>query len=351
MGETTRNLAVGTTTLIGVLGLMLMIVLFGNIQQWFARGYPLTITLPEAAGVMRGSPVLLSGIQVGHVEAVYLRRPGTGTGVVLECQIRHDVDIPVQVQASVQTELFAGTSKLALRVHDLPEEELDWLPKDGTAMIEGDVPTIATALTDELRRALDEPMQQLRTITNEFTSLSQEWTHVGANLNRLIGPAEQGNPDELDAEAVAEMEANVPRLLMRAERRLAEMESVIAGIDRYVSDEAMREDFAATVSNARQVSANLGEQVETLSRELSQSVTELRTRYIALADDLSGAIGSMQRLTDDARAGDGTLGRLLRDPRLYENLNDSAERMQSAVDELRLLIQKWEAEGMPLRIF
>jgi hypothetical protein len=57
----------------------------------------------------------------------------------------------------------------------------------------------------------------------------------------------------------------------------------------------------------------------------------------------------MQKLADKARKGDGTVGKLLNDPALYQNFNDAAERIQKAVDEMKLLIEKWKAEGVPVQ--
>ena len=57
----------------------------------------------------------------------------------------------------------------------------------------------------------------------------------------------------------------------------------------------------------------------------------------------------MQKLAAKASDGKGAMGKLLNDPALYDNLNDTAERIGQTADELKLLIEKWKAEGLPVQ--
>ena len=68
-------------------------------------------------------------------------------------------------------------------------------------------------------------------------------------------------------------------------------------------------------------------------------------------DDASATMAAIDAVVAQAASDDSTLGLLLNDPSLYENLDDSAERLQLLMDEARLLIAKWKAEGIPLNVF
>ena len=57
---------------------------------------------------------------------------------------------------------------------------------------------------------------------------------------------------------------------------------------------------------------------------------------------------SLQSVAEKADRGDGSIGKVLNDPALYNNLNDALERMKQALKELQLLIQKWKKEGVPV---
>src|SRR5690606_7609229 len=112
------------------------------------------------------------------------------------------------------------------------------------------------------------------------------------------------------------------------------------GINELINDPELRSDVRATVANARALSETLSTHVDNLSETVNASVQTLRSRYMAVADDLSGVVGSVQTLANQLESGQGTLGRLVNDATLYENLNDAVERTKAALDELRLLIQK-----------
>ena len=71
---------------------------------------------------------------------------------------------------------------------------------------------------------------------------------------------------------------------------------------------------------------------------------------MAVADDVGGAINSIKTTLDTARTGDGTLGKLMKDPALYNNLNDSAERLSKAISELQAFLEKLRKEGIPLKM-
>jgi hypothetical protein len=47
-----------------------------------------------------------------------------------------------------------------------------------------------------------------------------------------------------------------------------------------------------------------------------------------------------------ASAGDGTTGRMVKDPRLNESLTDTTQKLNLTLDEFRKLIDKWKEKGI-----
>jgi phospholipid/cholesterol/gamma-HCH transport system substrate-binding protein len=333
MEERKRNFVVGLTTLGGVAGLIALLMLFGYVPAFLERGYEVRIELPRAAGLYRDSRVRYAGIDVGAVRAVRLQEPPK-TGVIVTALIRPDVRIPERARFSVSQPLFGGGTAVDINIDDDLPEDPRYLPADDSAWVVGEIPDIATTFARELRSAIEQPVAQMERLTVQFEQLSDEWTIVGQNVNALI---EARSPAAVDA---GETPGNMATVLTRLDSRLAEMEQVLAGINRYVDDDELHADIRQTAASARE-----------LSGTAAASVEALRDRYIAVADDLSGAIASMQRTLELAGEPEGTLGKLLADPALYDNLNDAAERLQRTLDEAQLLVQKWRAEGLPVRVW
>ncbi len=319
MTERKRNLVVGITTLAGILGLVALVLIFGYMPRFMKSGYLVQIDLPRAAGLHSTSTISLSGIPIGEVERVELREPA---GVRVFARIRDDVRVPATAVPRVTQPLIGGSSSIEFLFNDTGED-VAYLPRDG-ATVEGEIPS--------LTMSVDRVVGNLERVSQNFEALSAEWTRVGTNINALV---ELRSPDAVDN---GEAAGNLATVLQRTDRRLAELEAVLAGIDRYTGDESLHADIAATAASARSV-----------SEKASASLDTIQERYVALADRLALAIDSIRGVATAAQEGDGTLGRLLQDPRLYNNLNDAAERLQATLDETRLLIQKWKAEGLPVQ--
>ena len=323
MTERNRNMIVGLTTLAGIVGLVVLLLIFGWLPGFMKGGYPIRIELPRAAGLHEGSRVTYSGIDIGVVAEVGLQPP-PDTGVVVTAIIREDVNIPEGVTVSVQERLLGGGATIAIASPEILDGEPDFLGRSGEAVIEGQVPSLAGTVS--------EAMENLEQVTRSFEQVSAEWAQVGENLNQLMALR---SPEAVDA---GEAPANLATVVQRLDERLAEMETVLAGVNAYVGDEELRADVKQTASSLRNV-----------SRKVSGAVDTLQEGYVALADQLSETAESVQGLAVEAREGEGTLGRLINDPSLYQNLNDASQRLQKALDEARLLVQKWKAEGLPVQ--
>ena len=342
MNERSRNVAVGLTVFVGISGLLVMMLLFGYVPTWLERTYPVKVQLPHADGLAQSSPVRLHGITIGTVEQVLLTRPPR-TGVIVTANIREDILLPENVQAVVASPFFGGSTTLELTVPETFETDIAYLPTDGTAQITGRRSSLVGDLGNEMRRAIEQPLGDFERIADHFEAISQEWIIVGRNVNQLVEPRD---PQRIGENAPP---ANLHSIILKTDERLAQLETILDGLSEYTTDQQLRDDIRHTAAHARAITEQLPGQVEQIGANLDQSVTALRNRYVALADDLSGAVAVMQRLAESAERGEGALGKFLTDPSLHDNINETIQRMQHAIDDLRLLIQKWQAEGVPVQ--
>ena len=342
MNERKRNIAVGITALVGLVGLLVMMLLFGYVPQWLERTYTVKVQLPHASGLTQGSRARLNGIDVGAVERVHLPKEAQA-GVIVVTEIRQGVRLPKNVQATVFQPVLGGGPSVEFNVTQPVTEQTAFLPTDGTARVQGTTGSMINRVTKRLRGILDKPIQQLDRVAGDFKQLSNEWTTVGQRVNRLIEPRTVAQVED------GGKQGNLSSAVKRFDARLAQMQRVLDDIEQFAGDEKLKADIRETAANAREVTGKLSQRIDKLSGNINENVAALRKRYIALADDLSKAVGSMQQLADRAQKGEGTVGKLMKDPQLYNNLNDTVQRMQKAIDDLRLLIQKWKSEGLPVQ--
>ena len=346
MTDKTRHVLVGLTAIVGLVGVCGMMLLFGYVPAWLEKGYEIRVYLDNASGLLPDSRVKLSGIDIGRITKVDLRA-APNRGVVMTALIREGMRIPEASKVVVESPLIGGSPKLAFDISHLdPTQPTAMLAMDGSAEIQGQSLTLVSQFAGELEAAIDEPTRQFGQMVEHFNRLAGEWTTVAVNVNQLI---EQRGTEQVDSAAAM---GNLTTVLARADERLAELREVIQGLNQWVNDPRLKDDVLAAAASARALTEKLNQsagRVDGLLETADASLARLATRYVAVADDLSGTLASVRRATDQASTPTGTVGKLLNDPALYQNLNDAAQRLGVVLDELQLLLAKWKEEGLPVQ--
>lgn len=96
---------------------------------------------------------------------------------------------------------------------------------------------------------------------------------------------------------------------------------------------------------------NIKKSIEQITRATEQAQNTLKSiqnlsnvgseQILKIADDLDGTLSQLNQVLAKINEGDGTAGKLLNDGRLYENLLDSSEELQMALEQ----IKKWAADA------
>ncbi len=353
MASQKRNLAVGITGLLGLVGLAAMLLLFGYIPGFFEPGYRVDVIMPTSGGLTAGSRVRMADMDIGRVERVAMLDPANPQrGVRVELAIRSDFRIPEEAEISVKaTAPIGGTPVLIMDVRhlrDVPVEAIAYVPDDGTATLEGiGARALEEALLEEMQAMIGPLQTQFTRLVDGFDDLAREWTAVGRQVSRLTEPRDI---TEIDA---GRIEGNLHTILVRADRRIEEVGELIDGLNRLVNDEAFQDDLKQTASQLRSAAASIDDaamRTGTAVDRVSEDVSALAKRLFAVADDLSGAVGSARVVLDAAGQGEGSLARLLNDPALYDSLTDSARRAEEALRDIRVVTDKLRREGLILKL-
>ena len=96
-----------------------------------------------------------------------------------------------------------------------------------------------------------------------------------------------------------------------------------------------KQNLASAVENLTAFSEMLGEnapRVDSMMGNLNRITTELADA--GFARELSETVGEMNLLLERIQEGDGTVGRLLNDPSLYESLNEASDNLASLLANL-----------------
>ena len=171
----------------------------------------------------------------------------------------------------------------------------------------------------------------------------------GCTLNLLMGnsPVERFAPgDTLPSEANNGLMSRAAELLPKLEQTMAKVDTLLTTLNTVASDP----NIQAILSNANELTANLGQTSRSLNQLLEKDVPAMTTTFnqagqnvVALTDSLrqlnlaatlakvNGVVSNVDQMTARLNSKDNNVGLLLNDTTLYGNLN------RTTLDAARLL--------------
>ena len=175
----------------------------------------------------------------------------------------------------------------------------------------------------------------------------------GCNLNLLLttnltdayhpGDTIQGS----DANGLLSKAAD---MMPQIEQTVARVDSLLASLNRLVESPHVQ----AILQNTEEVTAHLNQSSQQLNSLLKNDVPQMTSTFNragenvvtltenlnqlqlqATLDSVNTAVGSLHKLLAQAQDPDGTLGRMMNDPTLYNNLNHTIQSADSLVTDLK----------------
>lgn len=349
-----RDVLTGLTAILALAGLGLMLLWFGELSGRLERTYEVVVRAPTSGGIKESSPVTLNGVKVGQVASVrnVLDDPRYPP-VELVLALREGVVVPRACVPSVDKALIG-------------EASLEFTTPAGLAvgpgtpaLAAGGEPLVAMDLSTALDRLASRVQAPLETITRGGESverLARVYAELGEGLKALVEPR---TPGQVDSGASPNISSTLSRL-----------DGALAGASRWLEDEPLRAGLAGVVERAGRVLESAEATVEGVRRGaegfrdaadkagkaaegVGQLAADARERLAALAGDVratlagvDAASGELAGALSAIRRGEGTLGQMATNPDLYHNMRSAAARLDKALLELELVLQKVRAEGV-----
>ena len=247
----------------------------------------------QVSGIQAASPIMLKGVKVGTVTDISLD-PQHSDNVVLQFTINRQYRIPKDSEARIFSDGFMGGKAIEI-VYGKSSEYLE--------------------KGDTLRSVRDRDLMDMAGSELEF--FKQKISQVTADLSRTL--------DNLNLL----MEDNA-QSINGTLRHLDAMSGDLADLL-----DTEKQNLASAVENLTAFSEMLGEnapRVDSMMGNLNRISTELADA--GFARELSETVGEMNLLLERIQEGDGTVGRLLNDPSLYESLNEASDNLASLLANL-----------------
>jgi len=332
-----NEVTVGMVVVAGII--MTVIMAFWLSGRPFAEQQTeMTAVFREVGELREGNPVKFRGVEVGRVADIQLGVAGFGVLVAME--VAPGVELPADAavllapaslfgdwQASLvsqatypELEFTEGQPPLVLPGATLPD--ITQLTAVGARIAE-DLQTLAQrvelAFTEETAIKLRETIENVQEISEQLTGFvdqqttayrdvsqnvlaaTEDITQTTARVGRVAGEVESAF---VEGGQVQQILANVERASLNLEDLSARLETATAGVPDLV---ARADTTIAELGELAASAAILLETVEPQIEEVGPAIAELRETLAVL-----------QRTAAQLESGDGTLGRLIEDPALYE---------------------------------
>ena len=289
--------------------------------------------LRDVNGLKAGSPIHLSGVEVGSVDKVEFAGADAPAPVKVTMTLRTDV------QDRITDHSLVTVGSLGV----LGEKMLDVDPGEpGGVRIEDGESIPGEAEGDPIKGIILDASSTMKDIRDLAAEIQDGQGTLGALLKReelhdqllaLVTRAEDvftslDRQDGTFGKLIHDPQIydNLNELVVSMKELVTRIDSGEGAIGRLVHDREIGRQISATTENLARATGRLDRGEGTLGALLRE-----RELYDKL-DSLSANLGS---ITSRLERGEGTAGQLLHDRELYQNLNKTATELQGLISDIR----------------
>ena len=254
-------------------------------------------TRVDGLGVSK--PVLINGFQIGRVDKLVLQPNGE---IVATLKINGKYDIPKTTVAKLESTDLLGSKAIVMALGTGTDYAMD-----------GD--TLNSNVEKNLMEAVEPVQKKAELIIGKMDSIL-------TSVNTIL------NPD---------FQKNVNKSFNSIAATLASLEGTSKKVDGLVGVEGKR--ISAILSNAESISANLKNNNAKINAILNNinTVTDqvAAANFKQTIDNANKAVADLQGIVTKVNDGQGTLGLLVNDTKMYDNLNNASKNLDNLIIDLK----------------
>jgi len=310
------ELKVGLFALLVITIMTFMTFKVGGLDWVKEEGNLYYVYFRDIAGLDEKTKLKIAGVDAGFIKRIELQK-----GVAkVTLRIQKGVPMFSDASASIKAtgllgdkylEIKPGSKEPALKNGDTIQDVIEIVDIDDLvrklSKASENISTLAIALNEAFG-----PEDAKRSLRETVSNLS----NVTANLNETIIVNDEKLRDVLDT-----------------------IKTLTASLNELVDKN--KEPITDTVGNLREFSVNLKTDGPELISNLNKTTRELKEMVEETKPSIKNTAESLDKIIKKIDQGEGTLGKLVKDERLYENINKAAEGMEKtfgAIDRFRTFI-------------
>ncbi len=329
----TRSLAwselkIGVLTIIAVAIAAILIFTLTGTRGFSWQRYTLKTRFPNVAGLAKGSPVRVAGVEVGSVKEVAF----AGAQVDVIFDVRDDLrsritDKSVATLGSVSL-LGESAVDITAATTGTPIPDNGYVPTGKAAASFGDITASAgegieqiTGLVSDVRAGKgtigklmtdDEFYRQMNAFMASANDLTRELQNGRGTLGRLLK----------DPKTAQSLEASMKNI----EDMTARINAGEGSIGRLMKDDSFAQSLSGATASIRELTDRINRGEGTAGKLMTDP---------ALFDRLNSVTTRFDELVGKLNEGEGTVGRLLKDRELYENMNKAVTDFRGLLEQIK----------------
>lgn len=298
---------------------------FGGDDIYFAH-------FPSSGSLSPSSSVTLNGVEIGKVLSVKLVNPNEYVDPRKRILVKFSVQNPeLKLAVGSEIEIIPGVLSTGIQIQQNFVADKGYFDLGDT--MQG---TVSQDLADQLETKLlplKHKMENLMvSVDNIVGSINNFWdTSAAFTMDQSLNEA------RIAISRFGRVAYNLDNLIDTEKSKISSIFSKI---------ESIAESFKETDLQIKKVVGNVAEISDTiLSLELKQAFAEAKTTMV-----------NINSLLEASSRGEGTLGKLLNDEQLYNELNETNQKMQDLVEDIKLHPERYihfsvfgaKSKGVPL---
>ncbi|HJT17182.1 MAG TPA: MlaD family protein [Thermoanaerobaculia bacterium] len=372
-----KTIRVGALVTASAVVLMVFLFFIGSEQKVFARKNEYKVNFPDAAGLAEGNPVKISGVTVGVVRDIYLPRDPKQRDVNITLMVDRKYADRIRGDSRARMKklgLLSGDSYVDITpgsprfdplepgslIPPARQTNVEQLLSSGEDLVDNFV-QISYSLKNILGR-----VDRGEGLIGELTSQPQTKQRITDTLlttlnhtNAVLGHIESGKgvlgklvyDDKYADQLTGSLRETVASLQSITGHLQKSFEGGNGALPALMTDAEGKKKIFDLIDNLRTTSANLAAFSATLQNGqglVPRLLTDKQAGDQALTE-FTGLVHQLNEAVTKLNSGQGTVGKMINDPSVYESINDILIGINES-KLLRWLIRNRQQKGIETRV-
>jgi phospholipid/cholesterol/gamma-HCH transport system substrate-binding protein len=324
MDERIVQFRVGVMVLATIIILAILLILFGDLPSLVKGTYIVHFDFPQAPGVTPDTPIRVNGVLIGRIKQVDL----VPAGVLLTGKIEDKYKLNHTQMARI------GGSLLGDAVVEIVPGD----GRGGPGEVQNGEHMVGVVAKDPLQAIVNLEAN----VSEAVKSIAQTSDEIRALANR--------------ANKIIDLnESSINRIIANTEQTLAQLRSTVASIDTLVSDPEIRASLKRTidglpdvldevqsaiggVKNTMQIADRNLTNLEGITKPLGERGPRLVENVDRAVAQLEGVMNELTGFTKSLSSSQGTISKLLKDPKLYDQVSETVGNLNQLTRDLKPIL-------------